>query len=200
MSWLLRRLRGSEGSQLAEFAVTLPLLVVFLIAIYDFGNAFSVKHKLVAAVREGTRFAANQPTADLSNPSAGSCSPDDSICTGSVEAIARLVGAHLLTEGLPDCGLSNSSVQTVTTTDLTWTYSVSSGCAGTLSLTVNRGFTYQVSPSALYVKSMTVDATQVTISYPYTWQFRKVIGLIAPGSRYATISQITATTTVPNLN
>jgi hypothetical protein len=197
---LARLLRETRGTQIVEFAVTLPLLVVFLIVIYDFANAFSVKHKLVAAVREGTRFAANQPTADLSNPSAGSCSPGDPICTGSVEAIARLVGNQLLAEGLPDCGLTNTAVQTVTNSGLTWTYEVDSGCPGSLTVTVNRGYTYLVGPSALYVKSMTVDATQMTISYPYQWQFYKVIWLIAPDSKYARVSQITASATIPNLN
>ena len=36
---VLARLRGTDASQIVEFAVTLPLLMVFLIGITDFGGA-----------------------------------------------------------------------------------------------------------------------------------------------------------------
>ena len=34
----------TTASQLAEFAIVLPLLMVLMIGIYDFSNALSVKH------------------------------------------------------------------------------------------------------------------------------------------------------------
>ncbi len=45
------RLRGAEGVAIAEFAVSLPLLLVIAVGIFDFGGAFNVKQKLDNAVR-----------------------------------------------------------------------------------------------------------------------------------------------------
>jgi len=38
--------RDTAGAEIVEFAVSLPLLVVVLVGIFDFGSAFNVKHKL----------------------------------------------------------------------------------------------------------------------------------------------------------
>ncbi len=52
----------TSGSQLLEFAVALPLLVVFVVGIFDFGAAFNVKQKLSNITREAARFASTLPT------------------------------------------------------------------------------------------------------------------------------------------
>ena len=49
---------GSEGAQLLEFALVLPILLVFSVGIMDFGQAYNLKQKLNNASREGARFAA----------------------------------------------------------------------------------------------------------------------------------------------
>src|SRR6266542_3013525 len=54
------------GSQIMEFAISVPLLVVLVVGIYDFAQAFNVKQKLNFAVKDGARFGATQPTNDLS--------------------------------------------------------------------------------------------------------------------------------------
>ena len=43
-------------------------------------------------------------------------------------------------------------------------------------------------------------STQVQLSYPYRWQFNKVITLVAPGATYQGITQISDTVTLPNLD
>src|SRR5437660_5582782 len=111
---LLAGLHGTEAVQIVEFAVTLPLLMVFLIGITDFGGAFTLKQKLNNAVREGARFGANEPTSDL-----------DGTQPVSVDAIANLVGQYLQSARVNDCGLSNSASRTVAksaSAPLTWTY------------------------------------------------------------------------------
>src|SRR5579863_7443913 len=60
------RVRGSEAAALIEFAVALPLLVVLVVGIFDFGGAFNLKQELSNAAREGARFGASQPTNDFS--------------------------------------------------------------------------------------------------------------------------------------
>jgi Flp pilus assembly protein TadG len=39
-------IRSDRGSQIVEFAVALPLLIVFVVGIFDFGEAFNQKQKL----------------------------------------------------------------------------------------------------------------------------------------------------------
>lgn len=186
-------LRDTRGSQIVEFAVALPLLVVFLVAIFDFGNAFAVKHKLTNAAREGARFASNQPTTDLSSDTAGS--------TGSPEAVATLVGEYLLANKLNDCGLSNPGQQTIAQSGLTWTYTANSnGCPGTLTLTIERGYTYTIATSDLYPAGINVEATRVTVSYPYKWQFNTIFQFLVPGGGFAGNSLISSVAVMQNLN
>src|SRR6059036_3713473 len=89
--------RDDQGSQIMEFAISLPLLVVLVVGIYDFAQAFNVKQKLNFAAKDGARLGAIQPTNDLSQPT-----------PISVAAIRDLVDADLIAEGLQDCGLSAS--------------------------------------------------------------------------------------------
>jgi hypothetical protein len=52
------RLRKSDGSQIAEAAVVLPVLFLLLFSIYWFGRAFSIYGTINHAAREGARTAA----------------------------------------------------------------------------------------------------------------------------------------------
>ena len=45
--------------------MALPLLVVFVVGIFDFGGAFNLKQMLNNIAREGARFASSLPTNDL---------------------------------------------------------------------------------------------------------------------------------------
>src|SRR5437879_13122769 len=65
---LLRRMGNQRGAQIMEFALVLPLLMVFVVAIYDFGQAFNVKEKLNFAVKDGAKSGRPKPTTDLPKP------------------------------------------------------------------------------------------------------------------------------------
>jgi len=181
---VLARLKGTEASQIVEFAVTLPLLMVFLIGITDFGGAFTLKQKLNNAVREGARFGANEPTSDL-----------DGTEPVSVDAIANLVGHYLQSARVNDCGISDPTrtVNKSTSAPLTWTYTANTGCAGTLTLTIERGYAF------LAGTGPKVISTRVSIAYPYRWQFNRVISILVPGVSYPS-GQIPSDATVPNLS
>ena len=59
-------LRQTHGSQLVEFALVLPLLLVLLIGIFDFAVAYNHKQIMNNAAREGARIAhAQWPASDL---------------------------------------------------------------------------------------------------------------------------------------
>ena len=49
----------TRASQIVEFAVALPLLLVLAVGIFDFGSAFNMKQKLTNAAREAARLGAS---------------------------------------------------------------------------------------------------------------------------------------------
>ncbi len=174
----------TEGSQIAEFAISLPLLAVIVIGITDFGSAFNLKYKLNNAVREGLRFASTQTASDLSNPT-----------PLSIAAIHDVVDNYLVGERVNDCGLSTTSP---TNAGLVWTYSANTGCPGngTLTLTINRGDTFPTTGG----NPVTVETTHIRISYPFQWRFSSVVKVLIPSAQYAGVTQITTEAVMQNLN
>ncbi|RFU19040.1 TadE/TadG family type IV pilus assembly protein [Geodermatophilus marinus] len=59
------RLSAERGASVVEFALIVPLLVVLVLGIVEFGHAFQVQGTLSSAAREGARVMALQ-----SNPAA----------------------------------------------------------------------------------------------------------------------------------
>jgi len=189
----LRLLRGTEASSLVEFAVALPLLVVLVVGIFDFGAAFNLKQELSNAAREGARFGASTPTNDLSLATT----------PPSVDAIRFLVDDYLKAAKINDCGLGTLASATATTGATTppytiWTYSSTSpanGCPGTFSLAITRELTVPITIGGF---SANLTCTQVIINYPYQWHFNNVIQLIVPGATYASITNIPVGSVVGN--
>jgi Flp pilus assembly protein TadG len=182
----------ARGSQIVEFAVSLPLIAVFLIGIFDFSQAFGLKQKLCNAARDGARVGSNQPTADLSS------SPPP-----TVQAIAQAVGQYLQTAGVTpagtDCGLGTTAP--VSGGNLIWTVTAT-GCTNNPVVTINRGFLTTATMSAPYPTTtpMTIENTQVTVQYPFQWRFGNVVKLLVPGTSYAGTTTVSATATMQNLN
>ena len=179
-------LQDTQAAALIEFAVALPLLVVLVVGIFDFGGAFNLKQELNNAVREGARFGAAQPSNDIS-PS--------NLKPPSVDAIRFLVDSYLQTAKINDCGLSTIS-EPPQGGGMVWVYTASSGCAGSLTLTISRAVPVQVTP--LNQSTVTMLCTTVQISYPYKWHFNNVIQLLVPGAVYASVSQIPSNATAAN--
>lgn len=177
------RILSTEGAQIVELAVALPLLLVLVVGITDFAGAFNLKNRLNGAVREGARFASTQSTEDLTNVPLPS----------TITAVRDVIDSYLAAIPLNDCGLSTTSP---TNSGLTWTYTASSGCAGTLTLTINRGQIFQTAAA----NPVTVEATHITISYPYQWRFNGIITLLVPSAGYQAVTQITTDATMQNIN
>lgn len=168
---LISRLLASDSAtQIAEFAVSLPLLVVFVVGIFDFSGAFTLKQKLANAAWVGARVAAADPATDLGNTSGAGTVPE------SVSDAFQAVDSYLISEKINDCGLSTASA---TSSNLIWTYAANSnGCPGRgVTLTVDRGCPQRV-PSI----ATTAIGTCVTITYPYKWRFNSVITLLVPAT------------------
>ena len=86
----------AEGSQLVEFALIAPLLVIVIVGVADFGGAYNLKQKLNNAAREGARYAANQSSniTDINTTSAG--------------AVGAVVSNYLTNAGLTNCTVGSA--------------------------------------------------------------------------------------------
>jgi Flp pilus assembly protein TadG len=177
----------NEGSQIVEFAVALPLLLVLVVGIFDFGSAYNLKQRVTNVAREAARMGSSQPTNDLSNPS-----------PASVLAIRDMVATSLQGSKVNNCGLgSAAAVAGGASTPWKWTFTSSCGSAGNLVLTVDRGyaFTSTVVISGTPVK---IVATNVSIQYPFQWQFNRVITLLVPTAIYPGTTQIVVGSVMTN--
>ncbi len=54
---LIRRARNNKGTTVVEFALVLPIFLLLVLGIFDFGRYFFVEHTLQYATREGMRLA-----------------------------------------------------------------------------------------------------------------------------------------------
>jgi len=156
-----------SGSQIAEFAIGLPFLMVLLVGIFDFGQAFNTKQQINTAAREAARFAANQSTLDWSS---GASAP-------SISATRDVVDAYLRNAKLDDCGLS-SATPAFNAATVTWTYTTKGNCPKRLRVVIERANTFLLSDGT------TVISTKVTVSYPFRWHFDSVMKVLFPRSNY----------------
>jgi len=169
------------ASQIVELALSLPLLVVFVVGIFDFSGALTLKQKLTNAAREGARVAAADPASDMY---AG--------VPVSVSDAVQIVDNYLYSEKINDCGLGPTPAAP-TQTQLTWTYtSAGSGCPGSgISISINRG-------CSTLQNGVYLIGTCVSISYAYKWQFSSVSGLV--GGRFLGPSTLTTNAEAFNEN
>ena len=172
--------RNDQAAQLVEFAVSLPLLVLFVVGIFDFSNAFTLKQKLTNVARDAARTAAADPANDLQSPSPVPASVVDAFLN---------IDNYLIANKINDCGISTSSPASA---GLTWTYTATTGCPpGGLVIIINRGYYFPATSAALPSANCTgqnpgvgtaVIATCVSIQYAYDWRFGRVATLIGATS------------------
>jgi hypothetical protein len=80
----------------------------------------------------------------------------------------------------------------------TWTYTAAGGdCAAPLVLTIEREYSF---PAVIGASAFQVMSTRVSLKYPYSWHFSKVITLLIPGATYQGVTQIGTDATVPNMD
>jgi Flp pilus assembly protein TadG len=163
--------------------------VVFVVGIFDFSNAFTLKQRLTNIARDAARASAADPSSDLAGAVSGT--------PISVIDVFYIVDNYLLANNLNDCGISSSS----TVTGLTWTFTASgNGCPSPgLTIIVNRGYFYPstggATPSSTCVAQnpggqVAVLSTCVSIQYAYPWKFGRAASLL--GRNTPLPSQITA--------
>jgi Flp pilus assembly protein TadG len=167
--------RDDHGAQLAEFAVALPLLVLFVVGIFDFSNAFTFKQKLTNIARDAARVAAGDPANDLAS---------QPVPTSVIDAF-QVVDNYLIGNNLSDCGINT----TPSKSGLTFTYTgTGANCpTGGLTIIINRGYYFPAAaatqPAAVNCQPLTVPSaaiigTCVSIQYAYAWRFGNVASLL----------------------
>ena len=177
---VLRRLVSDrEGAQLLELALILPFLVVMVVGVLEFGQAYNLKQKLNNAVREAARFAV------------GENSGANNLTTSDVVAIRNAVSNYLTGARVTQCAIAASP----TVAGYVYTFTSSSaGCTGgKFSLVIDRGY-------IITVGATKVVGTQVTLTYPYTWSLSNVIKLLLPGSTLSLPATISTDSIMQNIN
>ena len=83
--------RDAEGTEIAEAAVVLPLVFLFIFAILWFGLAFNTYGTITAAAREGARYASRPACATCVgvNTWNGTLLPNDTLVDGDVVGILQ---------------------------------------------------------------------------------------------------------------
>jgi len=187
---VLAELKKSTGTEIIEFAVSLPLLVVMVVSIYDFGTAFTLKQKLTAAVREGARLASSQQrplqeATDCRNAPVSVC------------MIRDVVASTLTASNVDACNLDTASA-TYSSGTFTWTFD---GACNGMSLKIERGIlssTTGTLPSPFDTTTYHLLNTKITLIYPYQWQFNQAFKLLDRNANYLS-SSITVTASMQEL-
>ena len=200
--WWQRVRCDDRGAQIVEFAVALPLLVVFVVGIFDFSGAFTLKQKLTNAARDAARGAAADPISDLS-----------ATTPVSVNDAFWIVKNYLDANKINDCGIGAGNITVPGPGSTTWTYAIAgsppNGCATPgLTIIINRGYYFPATAAAqppgvdCIHQSVTgqtaVIATCVSIQYGYQWRFGRAASLLGPTPLLP--STITATAVAMNEN
>jgi Flp pilus assembly protein TadG len=178
--WKSAAVRSEQASQLVEFAVTLPLLVVFVVGIFDFSNAFTLKQRLTNIARDAARDAAYGPSSDLAGTVGGG------LPVSVVDAF-QIVDNYLNPSSPNNCGYAT------TASGLTWKFTASgNGCPWVgLQITVNRAYYFPQSGASTPTPGCTSQniagqtaplSTCVSIQYPYPWKFGQAASLLGAGT------------------
>jgi len=194
--------RDDRAAQIVEFAVALPLLVVFVVGIFDFSGAFTLKQKLTNAARDAARAAAADPIGDLS-----------ATTPVSVNDAFWIVDNYLIANKINDCGITPGGSVSVTGPP-SWKFvapgSPLNSCPSSgLTIIINRGYyfpaTATAQPASVDCARQTVTTTQtavistcVSIQYGYQWRFGPAASLL--GSTPVLPSTITGVAVAMNEN
>jgi Flp pilus assembly protein TadG len=181
-------MKDVQAAALLEFAIVLPLLIVFVVGIFDFSGAFNQKQKIEQAAQEGAIIAGAQPMSDITS---GNGDPD-SLHPVVTAVFNSLAGSGVLTKGT--CVPPGTAVHVGSSSNLKWRYTISP-CPDDLVVVIDRGW---VATSATSTSTTAAVGTIVTVTYPYHWRFNSVIQLLFPGAKYADTPKLTESATVHN--
>jgi Flp pilus assembly protein TadG len=132
--------RSDSAAALVEFAIVLPILLLIVFGIVDFGRALYTVNNLTSAVREGARLASTQISPDPTT--GGSKTAVQTAVSSYVVAFGGNAGAPTVTEtfaGAPP------NMQSITVQIVDYPFQPITPLAGLIGLG-----TIQMSPSATF--------------------------------------------------
>jgi Flp pilus assembly protein TadG len=102
----MRRSRDEQGAAMVELAIILPVLLMLVVGIIEFGRAYSTQVAIQAAAREGAReLALGQPDVDARTRAAAPSVDIDTItqtpCPSSGDGQASVTIEETFTFGIP---------------------------------------------------------------------------------------------------
>jgi Flp pilus assembly protein TadG len=181
----IKKSNSGAGSQLLEFALALPFLLVMEVGILDFGQAYNLKQKLNDAAREGARFAVQLSCADCTQTA-----------PATTQTLENSIVSYLTTAGVDVCGLTGTTAPTVgPQAYASWTFTSPQQCTGTTGnfiIEIDRGATFVNSNGAV------VPSTQVIVNSPYAWTFNRIVGLLPGTGTYQAVSSISSSAVMQN--
>lgn len=166
-----RHARSERGSQLLEFSLALPILLLIAIGILDFGATFALKAKLTNAAREAARIVVSTPLSSVTCTSSVPC---------PIQAAVNDVKNYLDNAGVDASCFDATSAST--STARSWTFT----CGNGASIEINRGL-------LVTTGTLTVPSTRVVLTWPVKW---KLAGFL-PASSFP--SKVNAIVTMANL-
>jgi Flp pilus assembly protein TadG len=181
----IKKSNSGAGSQLLEFALVLPFLLVMVVGIIDFGQAYNLKQKLNDAAREGARFAVQL-----------SCSDCTQTAPATTQTLENSIVSYLTTAGVDTCGLTGTTAPTIGPQPYaSWTFTSPQQCTGTtgnFTIEIDRGATFVNSGGAI------VPSTQIVLNSPYAWTFNRIVGLLPGTGTFQAISSISSSAVMQN--
>lgn len=174
-------LRETNGAELLEFALALPMILVMVVGLLDFARAYNIKQKMANAVREGARYQAVE-TADRSDAT-----------PASVTTLRDDVVTYLTNSGVSTSFIGTTLSYDGGTCTGTW-YTTSSG--------VSYGLEVERCVSIADSSGTSIPSTRVTLYYPYDWTFgfNSIIKLLIPSSTFSNPITIQADATISNFS
>jgi Flp pilus assembly protein TadG len=170
--------------------MALPLLLVLVVGIIDFAQAYNTKHVTSNAAREAARLISSTPLNDSGCPNAWTINSPGSGTPCAITATAKTVSNYLTDAGFSQGACLNTASAAFSSV-LTWTYSCNN-----VTLVIYKA--YQA-PNP-YDSTQPILSTKVTLSYPYTFMFGRIITLLLPGATGPTGQYIfTSDAVMPNI-
>lgn len=165
----LSPVRATDGAELLELGFVLPLLLVLVLGLLDFGKAYNTKHVMSNAAREAARMITSTPLSDSSCPSSWSPSSPGSGTPCPVQAAADTVANYMANAGFSKATCLRSSTPAYSP-NMTWTYTCNN-----VTLVINKAYPYAAYGSS----TSTIIGTDVKLSYPYTFMLGRIVGLLS---------------------
>lgn len=115
---MTKRRRDDRGAAMVEFAIVLPILLMLLLGIIEFGRAYNTQVSIQAAAREGAReLALRKSSSDVETrtraaaPSVTIDSISQTACPATGDGQARVVITESFTFGIPFVPLGTKTLK-----------------------------------------------------------------------------------------